>query len=80
MMCQFHTKIFIVKSVSAGRPPSVTDILRGRYDTISGYDMLPNSQNCSNNKNLTVELAYPLPHPRLIMMKFHSIDKKEIIY
>ena len=32
--CQFHSKIFIVRPVSAVRPSSVTDNMRGRY-----YDM-----------------------------------------
>ena len=38
MMCQFHSKIFIVRPVSAVKPSSVTENLRGRYHTISGYD------------------------------------------
>ena len=39
-MCQFHSKILIVRPVSAVRPSSVTDSLRGRCLTISDYEML----------------------------------------
>ena len=38
-MCRFHSKIFIVRSISAVRPFSGNN-LRGRNHTISGYDML----------------------------------------
>ena len=38
-MCQFK-KTIIGRPVSAVRPSSVTENLRGRYHTISGYDML----------------------------------------
>ena len=36
-MCRFHNKIYIYSAV---RPSSVTDNLRGRYCTISDYDLL----------------------------------------
>ena len=39
-MCQFNSEIFIVRSVSVVGPSSVTHDLRGRYHTISSYDML----------------------------------------
>ena len=35
-------KIFIVRPVSAVRPSSVTDNLRGRYHSILGHDILLN--------------------------------------
>ena len=40
MMCQLHSKSFIIRPVSAIRPSSVTDNLSGRYYVISGYEML----------------------------------------
>ena len=42
-MCQFRSKIFIVRPVSADRPSSITYYLRGRYYTILGYYMLYSS-------------------------------------
>ena len=39
-MCQFQSKIVIVRPVSAVRPFSTTDHLGVRYPTISGYEML----------------------------------------
>ena len=40
-MCQFCSTIFIIRPVSAVRPSSATDDLRGRYHNISGYGRLP---------------------------------------
>ena len=39
MMYRFHSKIFIFRPVSAVRPYSESDNLRGTYHTISGYNM-----------------------------------------
>ena len=46
IMCQCHSKIFIVRPVMAFRPVSVIDYLRGRYYTISG--VRPPSQDVSH--------------------------------
>ena len=40
IMWKFPRKIFIAIPVLTARPSSVTDNLRGRYQTISGYDIL----------------------------------------
>ena len=41
-MCQFHSKIIIIRPDSAVRPSSVTGYVRGRYRTIEGYEMYKN--------------------------------------
>ena len=57
-MCQFHSKIFIVRVVSAIRPSSVTDNLRERYQNISGYDMVQlNLKLPVTDDGLTAETA-----------------------
>ena len=61
--------LFIVKPVSAVRPSSVTDNLRGRYHTISGCDMLL-IDPCGIGTSFTLHL---------LMMNFHCIGEVKII-
>ena len=68
-----------MRSVSAVRPSSVTDSLRGRYHTISGYDALLSKKllgltitkfYCGIDKSFTLHL---------LMMNFYYVDEKKII-
>ena len=63
MLSRFHSEIvFIVRPVLSIRPYSVTDNLRGRYHTVSGYD-------------ITIELVHHLPNT---ITNFYYIDEKNI--
>ena len=60
--CQFHSKIFIVRPISAVRPSSVTENLRGRYHTI--YRGIGTSLN-------------PTPHLRKIPRGGHNFQASQ---
>ena len=60
MMCQFHSKIFIVKPDLAVRPSSVTDNLRGKGGGIIPSWAMTCLAKTTNNKTFNVESAH---HP-----------------
>ena len=79
IMCQFDRKIIIVRLVSAVRPSSVTDNLRGRCHTISGYEMLHFIFQDATQVDSSERLVVPF-HYLIIKTNIHYIDVKKIIY
>ena len=55
MMCQFDSKIFNVRPVSAVRPSSVTENLKGRYYIISGNELFKSFKWSVTGDGVTAE-------------------------
>ena len=69
MMCQFQSKIFIVRPVSAVRSSSVTD-LRGRYDTPSLW-----LSNADSHTDIMVVFVFNTPLRRNLCWAMLDIER-----
>ena len=76
-------QMFFVRPVSTVRPSSVNYNLRGRYHTISGYNMLLRcNHGLTTEICLTIKKCCPIGTSitlHFLMMNFHCIDEKKII-